>query len=205
MAPPATPSLCAQGGRGRETDVLSPSSSLSLMDPGELQLSQLLTGALAPGERTPALSFPPGLYSGAPALPAQSCSEQFCEPPPAGKWRMLLQNCWSPSLDCFRCSVAGAGSTFTPCFAVPHHLSALSKSRFGEQGKVGSREQAPSLSTYPVPKHPKEHLVIRTVNLGRELQVTSLKKKKEEKPERGGKKTRRHPAGRVIICSLSKN
>lgn len=114
MAPPATPSLCTQGGRARETDMLSPSSSLSLMDPGELQLSQQLMSASAPGERTPALPFPPGLYSGAPAPPAQCCSEQFSEPPPASKWRTLLQNCWSPSLDYFRCSVAGAGSTFTP-------------------------------------------------------------------------------------------
>lgn len=87
VVPPATPSSCAQGERARGTDVLSPSSSLSFMDPEELQLSQLLESASAPGDRTTPLPLPPGLYPGAPALPALCCSEQFSKPPPAsGGW-----------------------------------------------------------------------------------------------------------------------
>lgn len=53
---------------------------------------------------------------------------------------------------------------------------------------LGSRgRQAPankllsSLSTHSIQKHPKEHLVIRTANLGGEVQVTSLKEKKKLK------------------------
>lgn len=100
------PPLCTQGTCAGGADVLSPSSGCSLMDLGDLKLSELPTSASAPGKRTPALPFSLGLCSGAPAPPAQCCSDNFSE------W-MLLQKRWPPSLDCFGCSMAGAGSTLT--------------------------------------------------------------------------------------------
>lgn len=89
-----TASLCTQGTCARGADVLSPNSSLSLMDLGVLKLSELLTSASAPGKRTPALPFFLGLYSGAPAPPTHRCSDHSCE------W-MLLQKCSPPSPVCF--------------------------------------------------------------------------------------------------------
>lgn len=77
--PSETPSLCTQGTCARGADVLGPRSGLSLMDLGELKLSELPTSASAAGKRTAAHSFCPGLYSGAPALSAQHCSDHSFE------------------------------------------------------------------------------------------------------------------------------
>lgn len=100
------PPLCTRAhGQGEQT-CSSPSSGWSLMDLGDLKLSELPTSASAPGKRTPALPFSLGLCSGAAAPPAQCCSDNF------SAW-MLLQKRWPPSLDCFGCSMAGAGSTLT--------------------------------------------------------------------------------------------
>lgn len=73
--PSQKPPLCTQGTCAGGADVLSPSSGLSLMDLGVLKLSELLTSASASRKRTPALPFSLGLYSGAPAPPAQRCSD----------------------------------------------------------------------------------------------------------------------------------
>lgn len=74
------PLLCAPwaGMQGEQT--CSAPASVVLDGTGELQLSQLFTGASA-GERTSTITFTPEPHSGAAALPVQRSSESCSEPP----------------------------------------------------------------------------------------------------------------------------
>lgn len=191
LAPPATPSLCAcKGNRCAQ-----PQLQLVLDGPrGAIAFPAAcrFLRASAPGQRTSALPFPSRLYSGAPAPPAQCCSEQSSSlvPPGSGGCSSKIAGPLLSTVSDAVWRMPDAGSRLWSVL-LSHITTLLSaEPALGSRGRQALANKLLScLSTHSVQKHPKEHLVIRTSNLGGEVQATSLKgekKKKKEKLERVG-------------------